>query len=184
MSVYAGVLLFSQWQMIFRNLTTNEQWNGWRYRYLSRDDSSSDSSHGHGHSHGGHARIRTPFDQGLLGNCLSFFKLRRARRVNATVEMASGGADNVPLQPPRSGHNGGGGEELAPEFDWEGVEQLKEGLIVTPENEAQVANMLRYKMMERMMAQQQNQTPNGHGHAHGAGGHGHSHGGKQCHGHH
>jgi hypothetical protein len=174
MTLYAGVLLFSQGPMVFNNLTTNEQFNGWRYKYMTRDLRDTKGK-----------AMLTPFSEGRIKNCASFFRLRKGKHVAATVEMAS--SSDAPSAP--SSHAGG---QQLPEaaFDWDGIEHLQQGIIVTPENEQQAFGVLRYMAFQKALGQHQangGQSGGGHGHSHGGGGggggHGHSHGGRECQGH-
>jgi len=183
--IYAGLLLSSQYGIICQNLTTNEQINGWRYKYMRREESSSKDKRG-GHSHGG--RMTTMFSEGALKNCMTFFKLRKPKQINATVEMAA-----LDGAAPSSGNAQAGGAQLAPAADgWDGVEYLRQGMIVTPGSESQAAYMLNLQRVTAELAKPGNnikinamfeagdQMKQLRG---GGAGHGHSHGGQPCHGH-
>jgi len=165
MGVYVMVLLASQHGVIFKNLTTNEQFNGWRYPYMIRDRDAASSSP--------HATLKTPFDEGWWKNALSFFRCRTPKVVHATRAMAS--TDSFHSS---DGSTSGGGQQLPEaDFGWEGIEMLREGYIVTPNNWAQV-NYVR--QIQAMQLLQQRMKEAGFSPATG---HGHSHGGKPCHGH-
>lgn len=182
MTAYDYILLVSQGPIIFDNLTTNEQFNGWRYKYMRRDPNDPTGR-----------KMLTPFSEGRLKNCLAFFHLRRSKEVRPTVEMAQ--SADVAHE-----NNSGGGQQLPESFDWDGIEHLQRGYIVTPENEGMALSVFRYLNFQDAMRRQQeaakNQLSNdgtnnrtlaghahshGHGHSHGAsygGAHGHSHGGE------
>jgi len=182
MVVYAALLLFSQYGVIFQALTTNEQFNGWRYRYMSKDPRDQTGK-----------KMLTPFDEGKIKNCLSFFRLRKGKRVAATVDMAA------PQDTSQAPQISAGGVQLpAAEFDWDGIEFLLRGAIATPETEAQVQYMLQLQSFQEAMKKPGaldaftrgtagaigGAVAPGHSHGGGGGGgHGHSHGGKECHGH-
>ncbi len=78
MVLYCGVLLSAQYSVIFLAQTTNEQFNGWRYKYMTPDLSDPKKR-----------KMKTPFDEGPVRNCMNFCKLRKAKKVTATVEMAT-----------------------------------------------------------------------------------------------
>jgi hypothetical protein len=130
----------------------------------------------------------------MVKNCLTFFRLRKAKQINATVAMAEEGAGA-----PTSGAAQAGGVQLAPAASsWDGVEYLRQGVIVTPGSEAQVSYMLNLRRLTDELSKpgntvkvntiladeqkrQEKQLAAGGGG--GGGGHGHSHGGRPCHGH-
>ncbi|MDR3547937.1 MAG: hypothetical protein P4M11_06700, partial [Candidatus Pacebacteria bacterium] len=152
--------------------TTNEQFNGWRYKYMTKDPNDQK----------GRAML-TPFSEGRIKNCLTFFRLRPGKYVAATVEMA-GGSD----EPHRPQVNAGGQQLPEAAFDWDGLESLQQGWIVTPENEQQAFGVIRFLQFQKAFGDANRMPVGGHGHQHGGGGgggggHGHSHGGRECHGH-
>jgi len=69
-------------------MTTNEKINVWRYDYFMSDQGT----------------FANPFDQGYLGNCLAFFKLRKQNKV-----MPRTGPPPSGPQPTAVGGHGGGG---------------------------------------------------------------------------
>jgi hypothetical protein len=204
MVVYSSVLLFAQGPAIFDSMTTNEQFNGWRYKYMIVRDVATGGELGQG------GKITsTPFDEGKWKNALAFFKLRKAKYVPATVAMAQTPDEAVVKSAAQvqaaaaalAGNSSGGGAQLAEAaFDWDGIEHLQQGIIVTPENEAQAYGVMRYLKFQKILALSGGKpsppdprhahgggSGSGHGHSHGGnsggGGHGHSHGGKECQGH-
>jgi hypothetical protein len=119
MVVYCLALLASQYGLVCTALTTNEQFNGWRYKYMIQPSPEEIRTQGH------KARFKTPFDEGKINNCLNFFRLRTPKTVVPTAEMAGLGADAGPIH--GSGGASGGGEQLAPAaFGWDGVSSKEE----------------------------------------------------------
>ena len=173
MATYSCVLLFSQYPAICQATTTNEQFNGWRYKYFMPDPSDPSKK-----------KLKSLFDEGWWRNALNFFKLRTPKHVSATVDMAGEGPKQT------SSEMAGGAQLAAAEFGWDGVEYLLQGVIVTPGMESQVSYMLNLKrMMEELVkpggkVKIQTELDRMSGGAKAAqAGHGHSHGGKECHGH-
>jgi len=74
LGLYVFLLLTQQLQMIFKNMTTNEKINVWRYDYFMSEQGT----------------FHNPFDQGYFGNCLAFFKLRKQNRVAHRTAPPSG----------------------------------------------------------------------------------------------
>jgi hypothetical protein len=99
MAIYVLLLMAQQYGIIFENLTTNEKINAWRYEYLKDAE----------------GQFYNPFDQGKLGNCLAFFRLKQQkqpkilhRKTNPAQAMAAMAAMRMHAHAHSGGHGGGG----------------------------------------------------------------------------